>query len=381
MYRLKMFAVVTLVVLLFVSCQTNQNRKQAMELTEKGWGIIHHAGQYLQPGDNVAFSAIECFEQALALDSSNVMAMAGLAYRHSPNYYLEMPDKKDINFAKKMAQKALAIDPDLSVGYLALGRIYYDFDNDLNAAKDAFEKAIELDPRNADAYIRYSNLIRYSFGDFDEALEHAKKAVEIDPSHTPAKNSLAAAYRYLGRYDEGLEWAEKAFDDFKHMSYFIERAANLYFKGEYDKAIKVCNEGLEIYPNNASLKNWISSCYFEKGDLDMALYWVKESKSQWRQAWLYWEMGKKEQAQQILEELKKQSEDGQQVPWGIAWINMGLDDFENAIAAFDKSLEESIDNGWFGNFKYFIHAIDDLKVLHSYPRFQALLEKVNSTKI
>ena len=104
-------------------------------------------------------------------------------------------------------------------------------------------------------------------------------------------------------------------------------------------------------------------------------------KNNFHEAWLYWEMGKKEQAQQILEELKKQSEDGQQVPWGIAWINMGLDDFENAIAAFDKSLEESIDNGWFGNFKYFIHAIDDLKVLHSYPRFQALLEKVNSTKI
>ena len=228
-----------------------------MELTEKGWGIIHHAGDYLQPGDYVARNAIECFEQALALDSSNVMALAGLAYRYQANVNPQTAKDEDKVFVKNLIKKALDIDPELSAAYVALGRYYTAFDRDLKAAKEAFEKAINLDSQNADAYRSYSNLMLWRIGDFDKALELAKKAVEIDPSHTPAKHTLAQAYRYLGRYDEGLEWAEKAFDDFKHMSYFQEKAINLFLIGQSDSAKEILEQGLLLYPEpeSVALKN------------------------------------------------------------------------------------------------------------------------------
>ena len=76
-----------------------------------------------------------------------------------------------------------------------------------------------------------------------------------------------------------------------------------------------------------------------------------------------------------------ESEEGELNAWGIAWIYFAMNDHENALLYFEKSLEQAIEKNWFGNYKYFITNIDDLKVLQGNSRFQALLDKVNAYQV
>ena len=377
----KVLAIAALVLVVCVSCQTDSARKQAEELTNKGWDIFQHPGQHVEPGEELIPKVIVYFEQAVALDSSYAPALAGLAYRYIPAKNKELGREKAIARAKYFVEKAIQIDPNISIAYVARTAIN---GWDINNRKDMesnFEKALELDPKNVQALRSYSSWKRWSEGDLYGALELAEKAVELDPQFTAAKLALAEAYHYLGRYDEALEWADKALDEYKGGFSFIRKGEILYSKKDYDSAISVFNDGLAIIPKGRRLRTWLANCYVEKKMFEQAVSLFQELNSQWRLGWVYGLMGEKEKAQEILEDLKKQAEEGQSNAWGIAWVHLGMSDHEKTILFFEKSLEQAIENYWFGNYKYYITNIDDLEVLHSYPRFQALLEKVNSYQV
>jgi len=164
--------------------------------------------------------AIEYFEKAINLDSNFALAYAGLADANSvlPGYS-DYSDDETIPVAKKAAQKALALDDNLSEAHASLGQVYTNEEEYENAEKE-FLKAIELNPGYATAHQWYSLTLDY-MNRSDEALKEIEIAYELDPLSIVIHMNLAS------KKSEYWDWAG-AEEIFKRAIEIDPERANTY---------------------------------------------------------------------------------------------------------------------------------------------------------
>jgi TolB-like protein/Tfp pilus assembly protein PilF len=290
--------------------------------------------------------AIESFEQALALDPNYALAYAGLADAYSriafffsesvAEYYLK---------AKAAAMKALEIDDMLSEAHAALGNIRSRYEWDWKGAERALKRAIELNPANALAH-RYYSAYLCAVGRLNEGLEEAKIALELDP----LSGNINASFGLR------LQWT-----------------------GQVDQAIKQFRKTLELYPNHPSALIFLGSAYVQKGKYEEGIASLKRAVNLTRRkspfalgilGYAYGVAGKREEAQEILDEVLERSKRGYFSPHFIGLIYAGLGDKDKAFEWLEKAVEERDPRIWP------IKAISNLRSLHSDPRFNALLKKM-----
>ncbi len=84
-------------------------------------------------------------------------------------------------------------------------------------------------------------------GKFEFAIDECKKAIELDPGCISAYNDIGTYLANLKRYDEAIEWLQKAVkipeDSSKHISYF--NIGNIYeHMGDWMTASRFYNKAL-----------------------------------------------------------------------------------------------------------------------------------------
>ena len=142
--------------------------------------------------------SIEFFNNAIEIDPLFALAYAGIA-----DAYIVLGNQHSLVLsdayakAKAAAVKALAIDDTLAEGYPSLGYIRGAYDRDWKGSEEAFKKAISLNPGYATAHHWYSAILR-ALGRVDEALEEAQKAFSLDPL-SPIINSNVGLCLYVAR--------------------------------------------------------------------------------------------------------------------------------------------------------------------------------------
>jgi tetratricopeptide (TPR) repeat protein len=114
--------------------------------------------------------------------------------------------QRDFARAGEKFEEALKIDPGNGVAWNGLGWAKLN-GGDSEAAKKAFEKAVELDPQNG-ASLNGLGQIAYSRKEFDKAEQHWAKAANAPAAWV----SLAKLYLVQGKWDEAQKWAQKAAD-------------------------------------------------------------------------------------------------------------------------------------------------------------------------
>ena len=151
--------------------------------------------------------AVEYFRRALVRDSDYAPAWAGLsrayAYQADDGY---VPVAAGYRRAREAAEKALALDPQLTDAHLALGWIQLVYDWDWAAADTSFRKALALEPGSVMALRRAGSLAR-TLGRFSEAIDLAHKAIERDPLRPGSYVNVGLALLAVNRDAE----AEAAF--------------------------------------------------------------------------------------------------------------------------------------------------------------------------
>jgi adenylate cyclase len=72
------------------------------------------------------------------------------------------------------------------------------------------ERAVELEPNGADAHMFLGMALKYA-DRAEEAIPNLQKAIRLDP-HAPGLylNLLASAYRDIEKYEQAMQWGEKA---------------------------------------------------------------------------------------------------------------------------------------------------------------------------
>jgi adenylate cyclase len=277
------------------------------------------------------------FERAVAEDSTYAPAYAGLA----STYALSGDESR----ARRFADKALALNPDLAEPHMVLGMVRQFFDWDWAGAEDAFRDGIKLNPGYAEAHHELSMLLMRRRR-FDEAMSEAQRTLYLAPTSARFQVGVAEVYLYSGRYREALSAAEKAgaIDSNLASSYLVKGMAYGHL-GEYAKAEAALERCIELSPDEA--------CHAELG-------------------YVYAVSGKRAEALKLLEALKPDPGSKQEFriikSRSIAEIYTGLGDREQALTWLERRVEH-------GQGVYLaIHPA--FRSLHGEPRFRALLTKL-----
>ena len=155
---------------------------------------------------------IEYLREALQLDSDNAVAWVDLARAHlNAAGHAWGSVGEGVAAARKAAERALTIEPDLSEGHAVLGRIRLYFDWDWKGAKASYRRAMELAPGNA-VGLHGAGILANNEGRIEEALDLYRRAVDQDPLSAAAYQRLGMACLAAGRLAEAEATLRKSIE-------------------------------------------------------------------------------------------------------------------------------------------------------------------------
>jgi len=269
----------------------------------------HHWNR--QTPDGLA-KAVELFEQAIVEDPTFAPPWAGLAdYYAAVGFWSVMPSDEVWPKARKNAQRAVELDPNLAHAQTALGyvRIFCDWDW-LEAGRN-FRRAVELAP--GDSLTAYANavyLIQMNRG--DDALAEFRRALELDPLAMNVNTALAMVY---------------------------------YYRREYSKAIAQAKKTLELDPNYFEMRAGLGLMYLQTGNFDEGLKLfesVREASGDnpiilGMLGYGYGVAGLDDRAREILKKLETLSASQYVGPISLALPYIGLGEHDAAFEWLDKA--------------------------------------------
>ncbi len=154
-------------------------------------------------------SAIDLYEQAVALDSGFAQAWTQLSRAHSLIYGNGTPSLESRRRALEAAQRALRLSPNHYQGYLALGDYYGSVVLDYPRALREYESGLRLAPNNGEL-LGGTALAEISVGRWEDALRHFQRAAALDPRSLTIARRLAHCYLRLRRYPEAITASDRA---------------------------------------------------------------------------------------------------------------------------------------------------------------------------
>jgi adenylate cyclase len=192
--------------------------------------------------------ARQMFLRAVAIDPDFASAWAGLA-----NTYVDLyrwgRNLRDLEEAQRTSAHALKLDLNLAEAHVAIGQALAIQRRFKDGAAE-FERAIELDPTLFDAYYLYA---RSSFeaGDLEKAVQLFGKAHQSRPEDYQATALRALALHELGRAEEAREADQEA--------------------------VHLINKYLEVNPNEARAYSLGASPLARLGEREHSKQWSEQA--------------------------------------------------------------------------------------------------------
>jgi len=295
-------------------------------------------------------TAINYFELAIKQDPSYALAHAGLADCYNClGYYAHLEPNEAFPKAKKAALDALNIDGTLAEAHASLGYISTYYEWDWKRAESQFKRAIDLNPNYATAHHWYagflSNMERH-----DESLVEWKQAQELDPGSSIINMEVGWPYYHKRQYDQAIDAFQNALlidEGFWKARWGL---AFIYSEKEmYEEALT------EIQKAEALYKGWQPSI-------------------EWLRGIIYARMGKREEADQVLNSLLERSKQEYVSPVDLADLYFALEENDQGFEWLEKAYKQRD--------PYLVH----LRVLPFYdsvrsdPRFITMLKKIGLDK-
>src|SRR6266576_840931 len=158
---------------------------------------------------DTSLKAAQLFEQAIKLDPNFAAAFAGLSLVESRIYHSFDPTPGRREKARRNADEALRLQPDLPEGHLALGFSYYYGDRDYERALAEFKIAKRDLPNEAQAYFAIGAIQRRQ-GKWAESTANLEKAATLDPKNTDVLINLCFSYIAQRNFETADKFLESA---------------------------------------------------------------------------------------------------------------------------------------------------------------------------
>jgi serine/threonine protein kinase/tetratricopeptide (TPR) repeat protein len=180
--------------------------------------------------------AVAQFKEAVALDPGFALAWAEISLSHSSMYVNGVPLPEEAEAARKAAERALELSPDLPAAHRALGFYHRAVTNDYFRAVEAYARGLRVARDDVDL-LRGSASAKQALGRWEEALVDVRRARDLDPRSWRVESDLGETLLRLHRPSEARE---------------------------------ACDRGLALAPANLSLIDRKTMTYLQEGDLDGA---------------------------------------------------------------------------------------------------------------
>jgi TolB-like protein len=309
----------------------------AINAYQKGMDLIHQGHGKVQELND----AILCFEEAIQHDPNFTKAYIGLTDTYWEFLFWGRAKMSEIiEPAKAAADKAMELDPSSGESLGTMGVFHLYQHNDAKLAKEYLLKAVEQSPSYLMAYEKLG-WMAIGAKNFDQAEKMFHKAQELDPLSSKYRGDLGHAYYYTGRYDEGIAYLKGHLEHSPKDPWLLWMYAYLLSgAGRFEEAIETLGKRV-----------------------------TSGQRSNWMLGYCYGMLGKKEEAQAILDFHLNKNKLDYVPPYMIATICIGLEDKEAALYWLEQAKEE----GGQGLFSIGLNSDPKFTSLHGHPRFEALI--------
>jgi TolB-like protein/DNA-binding winged helix-turn-helix (wHTH) protein/Tfp pilus assembly protein PilF len=293
--------------------------------------------------------AIRYFNQAIEKDPSYAQAYAGVAdsYALAGDWqYGVLAPKDAYPRAEAAATKAIALDSTLGEARISLAWCLDGFDWNWDSAGKEFTRGIELSPGYATGHHWYGWHLA-TLGRHVEAIAELEKAVSFDPLSLIIGADLAEEFLIAHRYDEAIKQARKTIDmdPFFALTHYVLGEAFVQ-KHMYKEAIAELQKATELSEGSTAFTANLAYAYAVSGSRNEAL--------------------------QILNDLRNRSQKGFSNAPEIALVYVGLDQKDQAMAWLEKA--------YAGRFNPGVLMRPAFDPLRSDPRFQELLHRIGLSR-
>ena len=207
---------------------------EAYELYLKGRTLLYRRGGAIQ-------RAVECFEEAVALDPDYALACAGLADSYTVlGYYGLARPEACMPRGIQAARRAVALDPSLAEAHTALAMASLMGTWNKAEAEREFLRALELNPKYLQARDWYALFyLQFAAGRLEEGVAQARQALDCDPLSSYANTLFGYTCAGAGKYTAGVQACERAVE--LDSESFIARWAHhvtLHLSGRFEEAVR-----------------------------------------------------------------------------------------------------------------------------------------------
>ncbi|MDH3401510.1 MAG: hypothetical protein OEM03_11170 [Chromatiales bacterium] len=152
-------------------------------------------------------TSVELFTRATELDPGFARAWAGLASTLAVFDDWVPGDIDHKPLAKAAAERALELDPDLSMPYAVLGNIVGGKES-ISFMLHNYDTAISNDPKNATAWL-WRGILHNQTGFANRGVKDMEQCLRVDPEYLNCAQHLAATYLLLGETDRAVALYEE----------------------------------------------------------------------------------------------------------------------------------------------------------------------------
>ncbi|MGD8763346.1 MAG: tetratricopeptide repeat protein [Desulfobacteraceae bacterium] len=195
-------------------------------------------------------------------------------------HYFRQINKDDNDLAKKLADEAVALDPQYAMAYRMLAATHWldvffgsskSKKESLNQAFELAKKAIALDDTLAEAH----GLLAWLYvmtGQHDKGIAEAERAIALAPNSINAQFAMGRVLRFSGRPEEAIGWHKKSirYDPMPKTTTFFGLCHACWLAGRYEEAVAACKKSLLLSPKSTAGHAFLAVTYISMGRDDEA---------------------------------------------------------------------------------------------------------------
>ena len=212
-------------------------------------------------------AAVEMFQKATQLDSMFASAHAWLSFTTSNSYWYIFPRSEALAYqARRAAEKALELAPDLPETHLALGTYHYYVQLDYDRALEEYDVALGSWPNSPELFLMTASVKRRQ-GDYLAARDDFARAADLDRHFAIAAGELAQTDRFLRDYAISERHYLNVIAMNPDLTSAYEGLVELYiaWNGDTDRARAVLEE---FAGGESDLESWLSRAWLDVERLD-----------------------------------------------------------------------------------------------------------------
>jgi TolB-like protein/Tfp pilus assembly protein PilF/predicted Ser/Thr protein kinase len=212
--------------------------------------------------------AEEMFQKAVALDPNFTLGYAKLSETHGDLYWGHYDHTEErVLKEKAAAEKALELGPDVADAHVAMGLYYYHGRLEYDNALREFDIAKKFEPNSSDIFYGIAAVQRRQ-GKMHDAIMNFSKAVDLDPRSADKLGNVGETYALVRDYDQAERYYDRAISiaPDEWISYDAKVFMYLLRDGNTTKARSVLDEAVQKVGATPRplIRAWITVCMFDR---------------------------------------------------------------------------------------------------------------------